>query len=243
MSDVAQETDDLNATADAPQGARAPADLRRRIDRLIDKREDKIAASSKLAGRFAELNAYLATAEKVTTALEQLSRQLFQQLLGVVQEKMTVALQEILDQPIAFRAETEFQRGAATVHFSIERNGNTEDVLRGQGGSVANILSVGLRMFALTTLDSAKHRPFLVLDEQDCWLRPELVPRLVKIVHEAAHALGFQVLMISHHDVELFERYADKIYQLRMGADGCVQAEERAVLPRDPDGATTREAS
>jgi hypothetical protein len=69
-------------------------------------------------------------------------------------------------------------------------NGRPEDIMKGQGGSVVNVLSVGLRMFALTTLDSASHRRFLVLDEQDCWLRPDLVPRLVRIVHEAGKALG-----------------------------------------------------
>jgi predicted ATPase len=69
-------------------------------------------------------------------------------------------------------------------------------------------------MFALTTLDEATHRRFLVLDEQDCWLHPDLVPRLVKIVHEAGTALGFQVLMVSHHDPDLFKAYADRVYQL-----------------------------
>jgi predicted ATPase len=68
-------------------------------------------------------------------------------------------------------------------------------------------------MFALTTLDEKSHRRFLVLDEQDCWLRPDLVPSLVKIVHEAGKALGFQVLMISHHDVSAFSQYADRVYQ------------------------------
>ena len=70
--------------------------------------------------------------------------------------------------------------------------------MRGQGGSVANIVSVGLRMFAITTLDERRHRRFLVLDEQDCWLHPDLVSKLVRIVQEAGAALGFQVLMISH---------------------------------------------
>jgi ABC-type glutathione transport system ATPase component len=217
-------------------GARSPGDVRRRVDRLMDKRDDRVAQSSRLAARFVELNRYLAVGEKVTVALEQLSEQLFQQLLKVVQEKLTVALQEVLEQPISFHAQAEFKRGTATVEFWIERNGEKEDVLRGQGGSVTNVLSVGLRMFALTTLDNAKHRRFLVLDEQDCWLRPELVPRLVKIVHEAAKALGFQVLMISHHDVALFERYADRIYELNMNADGAVEAKLLSSLPATPDG-------
>jgi hypothetical protein len=210
---------------------RAPADARRRVDRLLDKRDERVRRSRALSRQFDELNAYLAIAGNVTVALEQLSDQLFQQLLVIVQEKLTIALQEILEQPIQFRAEADFKRNAATVEFWIERGGNREDVLRGQGGSVANILSVGLRMFALTTLDPARHRRFLVLDEQDCWLRPDLVPKLVKIIHEAGRALDFQVLMISHHDVALFERYADRIYQFVPCGDGRVEVHPISAPP------------
>jgi hypothetical protein len=202
--------------SDAPQHAEA----RRRADRLLDKRDERVHRSQQLAARFGELNTYLAIADGVTVALQQLNEQLFQQLLRVVEEKLSIALQEILEQPLKFKATADFKRGAAAVEFSIERDGKEEDINRGQGGSVANIISVGLRIFALTTLDPAKHRRFLVLDEQDCWLRPDLVPKLVKIVHDAGHALGFQVLMISHHDVSIFEQYADRIYTFVPDATG-----------------------
>jgi hypothetical protein len=214
---------------------RSPVDARRRTDRLTEKREDRVKESSRLARRFDDLKTYLAIADKVTVALEKLSDQLFHQLLGIVQQKLTIALQEILEQPIRICAEADFKRGAATVEFWIERDGQKEDVLRGQGGSVANILSVGLRMFALTTLDPNQHRRFLVLDEQDCWLRPDLVPRLVKIVHQAGKALGFQVLLISHHDVALFERYADRIYQFNVVQDGSVEVSLFCEAASEPD--------
>ena len=204
---------------------RTAAEARRRADRLAYERERREQRSIALAGEFAALNEYLAIAGDVTLALEQLNQQLFQQLLQVVQEKLTIALQEILDQPLEFKATADFKRGAATVDFWVERGGQAEDILRGQGGSVANVLSVGLRMFALTTLDPSQHRPFLVLDEQDCWLRPDLVPKLVKIVHDAGQALGFQVLMISHHDVSIFEAYADKIYALAPDGQGSVSVQ------------------
>jgi ABC-type glutathione transport system ATPase component len=204
---------------------RLPAELRRRADRLALERERRERRSITLAGEFAALNEYLAIAGDVTQALEQLNQQLFQQLLQVVQEKLTIALQEILEQPLEFKASADFKRGGATVDFWVERGGQAEDILRGQGGSVANVLSVGLRMFALTTLDPSKHRPFLVLDEQDCWLRPDLVPKLVKIVHDAGQALGFQVLMISHHDMAIFEQYADKIYSFVPDGQGSVSVQ------------------
>jgi predicted ATPase len=198
-------------------------EARRRAERLLEKQQERTNRSIQMARQFAELNRYLGIADKVTQALEQLNQQLFQEVLNTVQDKLSIALQEILDQTIRFRAEADFKRGAATVEFWIERDGHAEDVLKGQGGSVANILSVGLRMFALVTLDQSLHRRFLVLDEQDCWLRPDLVPKLVKIVHEAGKALGLQVLMISHHDIATFERYADKIYQFVPKGDGAIE--------------------
>lgn len=213
-----------------------PVAARRRVDRLKYERERREARSIEMAKEFAALKEYLEVADNVTAALEQLSEQLFQQLLQVVQEKLSIAVQEILDQPIEFKAAADFKRGAATVEFWIEREGKKEDVLRGQGGSVANVLSVGLRMFALTTLDEREHRRFLVLDEQDCWLRPDLVPKLVKIVHDAGKALGFQVLMISHHDIATFEKYADRIYTFLPDSMGRVNVRRWSPQPTELDG-------
>ena len=190
------------------------AEVRGRIDRLQGKRDELVAQQTDLNVRLTGINTYLAIADSVTNALEQLSNDVFQRELSVIESTLTKALQEVLDQPVVFRATASFKRDAASVEFSIEREGNPEDIMRGQGGSVANVVSVGLRMFAITTLDERRHRKFLVLDEQDCWLHPDLVPRLVKIVHEAGTALGFQVLMISHHDVSNFLRHADRVYRL-----------------------------
>jgi predicted ATPase len=78
-------------------------------------------------------------------------------------------------------------------------------------------------MFALTSLDPKEHRRFLLLDEQDCWLRPDLVPRLVKIIRDAGKALGFQVILISHHDLKSFEEHADRIYRFNPRPDGSVE--------------------
>jgi ABC-type branched-subunit amino acid transport system ATPase component len=189
--------------------------LRRQLDRLAFARQEAIRQVAANTVELERLKVYLRTADKVSTALEKLNQDLFSTLLGTVQEKITIALQEILEQPISFHAEAGFSRNSASVEFWIERNGKQEDLLNGQGGSVANIVSVCLRIFALTTLDEATHRRFLVLDEQDCWLRADLVPKLVKIIHDASRALGFQVLMISHHDRHLFEQYADKIIELQ----------------------------
>ena len=225
-----QESPDVSIDGLESGELKSPAELRKRADRVVWRRE-QINRDLKQADRELEvLQEYLGIADQVTEALDSLSQKLFEEVLGMLQDKLTIALQEVLEQPIKFKASASFKRGAASVDFSIDRDGNTEDVNRGQGGSVQNVLSVGLRIFALARLDADDHRRFLVLDEQDCWLRPELVPRLVNIVHRAAKELGFQVIMISHHDVGLFEKYADKIYRFTPN-DGTVSVEEVASGP------------
>ena len=213
--------------ADEPRlKLRSPAEARKIVDRLVWTRDGLKRESKQNDAQLAMIQDYLAISEQVTEALDTLSQKLFEEVLGMLQEKLSIALQEVLQQPINFKASASFKRGAASVDFSIDREGNTEDVNRGQGGSVQNVLSVGLRLFALARLDDKEHRRFLVLDEQDCWLRPELVPKLVNIVHRAAKELKFQVIMISHHDVGLFEKYADKIYRFSPKSNGALSVEE-----------------
>jgi DNA repair exonuclease SbcCD ATPase subunit len=209
----------------------SPAGLRRRVNDLARDRSRYQVELATVNGDLNRVRKLLELAPQVEQALEKLSEQMLQQTVCVLEDKLTIALQEVLEQPIRLRADRSFKRNSASLDFYIERDGHHEGIMRGQGGSVVNILSVGLRMFALATLDPAQHRMFLVLDEQDCWLQPELVPRLVKIVHEAGKALKFQVLMISHHDTAAFDRFADSVYRVVPQADGTVKVEKRAEPP------------
>ena len=216
-----------------PQTFESPAALRNRTDKLFWERERLQKEIVRIASRLKDLDQRLAIADDVSLALEELSEQMFERVLGVIESNLTVAVQEVLGQPIVFKTHAAFKSGTAAVTFSIEREGFAEDVLKGQGGSVQNVLSVGLRMFALSQLvggNNSEHRRFLVLDEQDCWLRPELVPKLVQIVHQAAKEMEFQVIMISHHDLGLFRDYADKVYRIAPGNDG-VKIEEANPAP------------
>jgi DNA repair exonuclease SbcCD ATPase subunit len=212
----------------------APARLQNRLNQLLGQRDLMLEQRSQRAADLAAVNEYLNIADAVDEALDKLSEQLFGKIVVVLEQNLTLALADVLEQSIQLKVDRSYKRGAATLSFHVERDGHAEDIMKGQGGSVANVLSVGLRMFALKTLDPDVHRRFLVLDEQDCWLRPDLVPRLVKIVHEAGRELGFQVLMISHHDSSAFDQYADKIYEIKPTPHG-VEMSERKSGPANPD--------
>ena len=214
MSEIPDSTEPTTAAPSA--GTHASSDrLRLRIEQLAWKRKDNQKRLSGVQRELDEVKQLLELAPDVSAALQTLGAELFEQDLRLLEDKMTIAIQEVLKQPVRFRATAGFKNNMATVEFHIERDGNEEDVKRGQGGSVQNILSVGLRMFALTMLEPDRHRRFLMLDEQDCWLQPELVPHLVKIVHQAGRELGYQVIMVSHHDLKLFDSFADRIYRFQ----------------------------
>jgi hypothetical protein len=197
-----------------------PTQARRLFDRLEGHREAIQKVRDDRDRQRQDVTDYLAVAEDIKTALEAFSEQLFSELVNALQSQLTKALQDVLDQPIELKVERGIRQGALTLGFYVERAGQREDIMKGQGGSVVNILSVGLRLLALHGEDEKRHRRFLVLDEQDCWLRPDLVPKLVGIIHEAGKKIGFQVLMISHHDPAMFEKYADRIYRCRPHNDG-----------------------
>ena len=192
-------------------------DLERRLDRLSGLGQSLSEEHVRAGVELAEVHRFLEVAPKAQDTLEELSTALFGKVLDEIEANLTHAIREVLGQDRVVRTQREVKNNRLQVHFQIHNQGRDEeieDILAGQGGSVANILSVGLRLIALSQLSAEQHRPFLVLDEQDCWLKPGLVPRFMKLVGEIAHKLDLQILVISHHPVDLFAQSADSILEL-----------------------------
>jgi hypothetical protein len=219
---------------DLPALPSHPGPLRKRLDGLHWREQGLRENLQRSHESIRDLEAFLEVQPQVVERLDALSADLFGDILGEVERNLTYALREVLGQDLRVVTQSEVKKGKMHVTFGIERGGRPEDILTGQGGSVCNIISVGLRLIALSQLDDRRHRRFLVLDEQDCWLRPDLVPQLMAIIHTIAHKLGFQVLVISHHSVDLFHRHADRIYRLLpapRGAEGVVLQ----MIPGSPE--------
>jgi hypothetical protein len=191
----------------------SPKDLRERFQELRWQERHLSEQFQANRAKLADMDTFLAQSPRIAERLDQLSQNLFGDILDEVERNLTFALREILEQNLKVITTREVKKGKINITFGIERQGKSEDILTGQGGSVCNIISVGLRLIALSQLYEKDHRRFLILDEQDCWLRPDLVPRLMRIIHTIAHKLQFQIMVISHHDVSLFREYADHIYR------------------------------
>lgn len=139
--------------------------------------------------------------------LERFQRKEQEKLVGMNQKLLTAILQDVMqtdgeDRKVVMDIFTE--RGLPALSILIEKNdqGVLEDVYDGSGGAIANILSFGLRVIALL---QSKKRKFLVLDEPDCWIKPELIPDFVDVIRQLSEKLGIQILIISHHNEELLK--------------------------------------
>lgn len=192
--------------------------IERRLDRLAALAEGLHGEHERVRESLASVRDYLVLAPKARDTLEELSKALFGKILDEVELNLTHAIREILGQDRVVTTEREVKNNRLQIHFQIQNSGNDaeiEDIMTGQGGSVCNILSVGLRLIALSQLPEHNHRPFLVLDEQDCWLKPALIPKFMQLINEIASKLSLQLLVISHHPLDLFARAADRIFELR----------------------------
>lgn len=205
---------DMDTVRGAQRDLQSPMPLRRKLDQLRWRQRDLQERLKRNREALEAIDGFLEMQPRVAERLDELSRHLFGDILREIEVNLTYALREILGQDLRVVSHREMKNRKMHVTFSIEREGEPEDILTGQGGSVCNVISVGLRLIALSQLDERQHRRFLVLDEQDCWLRPDLVPRLMSIIHTIARKLRFQVLVISHHSVEQFREHADRIYQI-----------------------------
>ncbi|WP_300155005.1 hypothetical protein [Solidesulfovibrio sp.] len=195
-------------------------ELTRRLDRLSGVAEGRVREHLDARQALGAAADFLELSPRVAARLEELTRELFGEVLDEVETDLTHAVREILGQDRKVVSRREVKNNRLCIEFEMEQDGRTEDILTGQGGSVCNILSVGLRLIALSRLDPAAHRPFLVLDEQDCWLRPDLVPGFVRLIAAIAERLDLQVLYISHHPVDHFAGQARRVFALRPSREG-----------------------
>lgn len=164
----------------------------------------------------------------VDAVLLTLQERSHQRTVGMYEQLLTKLLQEVLpNETKAIGVDLSTSSGQSTVSFMVERrpDGQREDLLAGSGGSVANVVSAGLRFIALSR---TALRRFVVFDEADCWLAPTRVSAFANVIAGMGADLGTQSLMISHHDPELFAS-CGSIVQLGRTETGDLRATPRFI--------------
>lgn len=90
-------------------------------------------------------------------------------------------------------------------------------------GGEKNVIATGLRLLALWRLISSEktqtnksafsHRNFAFMDEPDCWISQKALPHYVNLLNQIVHDFNQQVLLVTHHNIELFKPFA-RVYKI-----------------------------
>ncbi len=123
--------------------------------------------------------------------------------VGSYERLLTMIANDVLPSKIRVRLDlgTNKRNGKASLDILAERDGGPVDVCRASGGSLMNVLATGLRVSALSKSGA---RQFVAFDESECWISPDNVPAYSNILERLSSDLGFQCLLISHHDPRMF---------------------------------------
>lgn len=173
--------------------------------------------------------------DEVQRVFQALQDRAHERSVGVFERLLSAILKDVLPEEGQVRLLPQLKAGAPALDLALEKDGRLEDILDGNGGAVTNVICAGLRFAALSRTGNRK---FLVLDEPDCWLKPERVPAFFRVVSQVSASSRIQTMFISHHSLDKFEGLCN-VVELRQTPQGEVYAHALQPLVSDwPDDDT-----
>ena len=174
--------------------------------------------------------------DEVEEFLEILQFRAHERSVGVYEKLLTALASDVVPHTGKISLDLSTKRGLPSLDIKIDKGDNKlENIIGGQGGSIANVLSTGLRFIAIAR---SGQRKFLLLDEPDCWVSNERVKAFISVIVKTAKELGFQILLITHHNSNMgyfaddvmtnymyLENPKDKIYNTLVEEDPRIKDE------------------
>lgn len=179
-------------------------DCIREAYRLQAREEFVLKDKKDIHDRILEAKNFIEEKPQYNTYLNELQKALYEQNINVFNQLLTYFVKDVLKSEKEIQMELFVSRSMPAIRIEAINDGFKEDIIDGSGGAIANIVSTGLRLICLSRLP---HRKFIILDEPDCWIKPEFVPAFAKIIGELSRKLRIQTVIISHHNWEFFKDY------------------------------------
>jgi DNA repair ATPase RecN len=152
-----------------------------------------------LQDRVKEIDGQTELMTKVSLFLQTLSDTTRQQIIDKISDIVTDALQKVKDPNLEFKMLLSTERNQTDVKFVV-KNKQTEqeyDILTSYGGSIADIVTLPLRVALLLKWDPQLSR-ILVLDESFKFVSKQDQPELGQFVKQLTEKLNLQTILVTH---------------------------------------------
>jgi hypothetical protein len=195
-------------------------EVRLRIARLQGQRDSEAQQLKALTSEISLAKGRLSLAEEVSRIFDALQRRAHERSVGAFEKLLSAILNDVMPGEGQVRLLTQLRANDTWLDIALEKPEGLEDLLEGNGGAVTNVVSTGLRFAALSR---TQNRRVVVLDEADCWLKPDRVPAFVSVIAEVSKQARTQTFFITHHDPAFFEGKVNLV-KFVAGKDGTVEA-------------------
>lgn len=195
-------------------------EVRLRAARLQGQRDAEAQQLKETTAEVSLAKGRLGLSEEVARIFDALQRRAHERSVGAFERLLTAILNDVMPGEGQVRLLTQLKANYTWLDVALEKPQGLEDLLEGNGGAVTNVVSTGLRFAALSR---TQNRRVMVLDEADCWLKPDRVPAFVSVVAEVSKQARTQTFFITHHDPTFFEGKVNLV-KFVAGKDGSVEA-------------------
>jgi len=201
-----------------------------RAARLQGVRQSAVRRSEELRASVSLAKGRLGLAEEVARIFDALQTKAHERSVGALQRLLSAILGDVLPNEGLVRLIAQVKANATWLDVALEKSqGHLEDVLDGNGGAVTNVISAGLRFAALSR---TQNRRLMILDEPDCWLKPQRVPAFVNVIAQVSEQTQTQTFFITHHEPELLQGRVN-VVQFTQTPSGGVRAAAELPLVHD----------
>lgn len=189
---------------DSTDALKSISTIESRYLKLMGRTDEMRKMKEALEKEIAQARFRSALIPEVSAYLDLLLNKANERSINIFQDVLTALIMEILEESnVQVTFDLQIKKSLPALSIALKQNNYLIDAQNAVGGSVTNILSAGLRFIALAR---SNHRPFIILDEPDCWLNPNKVSKFTGVLVDLAEDIHMQTILISHHDIKLLDR-------------------------------------
>jgi hypothetical protein len=167
------------------------------LEKLIEDEASEVDRVGQAKGR-------LLLKEDIENFLQIYQAEKYEQTVGLYRNLLSAIVHDVIDPNINIDLSITTSYGAPSLEvlaYDVNSPEHKVNVYSQCGGAMINVISAGLRTIAVAR---SGQRPFLILDEPDCWIRPDRVPAFFNVLQGLCRDLKFQLIVISHHPKQTF---------------------------------------
>ena len=188
------------------------------------------AEADALRQTVAKAKGRLALAPDAGAVFEALQARATLRSVGTFERLLTAIMDDVLPGQGAIRLVPQYKGGTTWLDVLLERPEGLEDLLDANGGALTNVASAGLVFAALSR---TANRKFVVLDEPDCWLKPDRVGPFLGVIADVSDQAGFQTVFVTHHNLRDLEGRISQVRLCHDSATGRVRADALQPLAHE----------